>query len=62
MAKFKRARKAIKLWRKHIPRFQDHIDNTKLIIQFMNFIEECRDLTVEEWNFKLVLTANCNHF
>jgi hypothetical protein len=28
------------------------IVKTELIIQLMDFIEESRDLTIQEWNFK----------
>ena len=31
------------------------IDKVELIIQLMDFIEESRDLTIQEWNFKDVL-------
>jgi hypothetical protein len=55
MAKFKRARKVIHGWQKSLPNLAKLIDKVELIIQFMDFIEESRDLTIQEWNFKDVL-------
>jgi hypothetical protein len=48
MAKFKRARKALSKWQKHLPKLSNTIDSIKLIIQFIDLIEETRDLTVQE--------------
>jgi hypothetical protein len=55
MAKFKRARKAIQGWYKSLPNLAKLIDKVKLVIQLLYFIEESRDLTVQEWNFKEIL-------
>jgi hypothetical protein len=52
MAKFKRARKVIHGWQKSLPNLAKLIVKTELIIQLMDFIEESRDLTIQEWNFK----------
>jgi hypothetical protein len=52
MAKFKRARKVINGWQKSLPNLAKLIVKTELIIQLMDFIEESRDLTIQEWNFK----------
>ena len=52
MAKFKRARKAIQVWCKSLPNLEKLIDKVKLVIQLLDFIEESRDLTIQEWNFK----------
>jgi hypothetical protein len=48
MAKFKRARKDSSKWQKQLPKLANTIDNIKLIIQFIDLIEESRDLTVQE--------------
>jgi hypothetical protein len=55
MAKFKRARKVIQGWHKSLPNLAKLIDKVKMIIQLMDFIEESRDLTIQEWNLKDVL-------
>jgi hypothetical protein len=55
MAKFKRARKAIQVWCKSLPNLAKFIDKVKLVIQLLDFIEESRDLTIQEWNFKEIL-------
>jgi hypothetical protein len=55
MAKFRSARKVIHGWYKSLPNLAKLIDKVELIIQLMDFIEESRDLTIQEWNFKDVL-------
>jgi hypothetical protein len=55
MAKFKRARKVIHGWQKSLPNLAKLIVKAELIIQLMDFIEESRDLTIQEWNFKNAL-------
>jgi thymidylate synthase len=55
MAKFKRARKAIQGWYKSLPNLAKLIDKVKLVIQLLDFIEESRDLIIQEWNFKEIL-------
>jgi hypothetical protein len=54
-AKFKLARKFLKEWQKNIPRLASTIENTKLVIQLLDMIEESRDLEVHEWNFRDIL-------
>jgi hypothetical protein len=55
IAKFKRARKAIQVWCKSLPNLAKLIDKVKLVIQLLDFIEDSRDLTIQEWNFKEIL-------
>jgi hypothetical protein len=52
MAKFKRTRKAVKLWHKRLPNLASTIENTKLVVQPLDYIEETRYLTIQERNFK----------
>jgi hypothetical protein len=52
MAKFKRARKVLHGWQKSLPNLAKLISKVEMIIQLMDFIEESRDLTIQEWNFK----------
>jgi endonuclease/exonuclease/phosphatase family metal-dependent hydrolase len=55
MAKFKRACKHIHGWCKSLPNLTKLIDKVKLVVQLLDFIEESRDLTIQEWNFKEIL-------
>jgi hypothetical protein len=54
-AKLKLSRKHLKEWQKNLPKLAKTIDNTKLVIQFIDLIEEHRDLEVQEWNFRRLL-------
>jgi hypothetical protein len=58
MAKLNRARKAIQGWQKSIPNLEKVIDKVKMVIQLLDFIEEIRDLTIHEWNFKDILVQH----
>jgi hypothetical protein len=58
MAKFKRAREVLTHWQKQLPKLAHTIANTKLIIQFIELIEESRDLTVHEWNLRDIITSH----
>jgi hypothetical protein len=52
MEKFKKkTRKAINEWHRKLPSLNLMIDNIKLVTQFLDLVEESRDLTVQEWNF-----------
>ena len=51
-AKFKNLRRVIKAWQKHLSSLKSNIANVKLVLIFVYLIEEFRDLTVEEWNFR----------
>jgi hypothetical protein len=55
MAKLKRTRKAIQGWHKSLPNLAKLIDKVKMVIQLLDFIEESKDLTIHEWNFKDIL-------
>lgn len=54
VAKFKDMRKVLKVWQSNASNLKKTIANVKLTLAFMLFIEEFRDLTVVEWNFKLL--------
>jgi hypothetical protein len=58
MAKFERARKVLKQWHRNLPIISSSIENIKLIIQFLDIVEEMRDLTLQEWNFHNILIQN----
>ena len=54
-AKFKNLRRVVKAWQSHLSNLKENIRNVKLILEFLCMIEEFRDLTLMEWNFKAVL-------
>jgi regulator of replication initiation timing len=56
MAKFKNLRRVLKAWQKHISGLMANITNVKAVLSLMEILEEHRDLTVEEWNFKDLLS------
>lgn len=52
MAKFKNLRRELKHWSSNISNLAMTIGNTKSVINLIDIIEETRDLTLEEWNFR----------
>jgi exonuclease III len=56
-AKFKNLRAALKVWKASLSNLKVAIDNVKLVLAFLQFIEELRDLTIPEWNFKGILES-----
>lgn len=54
-AKMKKLRGALKAWHVTLSNLKTAIANTKLLIQFFEVIEEVRDLSLPEWNFKDIL-------
>jgi len=54
-AKFKHLRHALKQWNQSLSSLKDNIVNVKLILSFLSFIEEFRDLSLIEWNFRKLL-------
>lgn len=56
MEKFKNLRRVLKAWQKHISSLTTNIANVKIVLSFMEILEEHKDLTIEEWNFKDLLS------
>ena len=54
-AKFKNLRRVLKAWQQNISSLSATISNVKLVFSFMEILEEHRDLSLEEWNFKDIL-------
>jgi hypothetical protein len=54
-AKLKSSRKCLIECEKNLPKLAKTIENTKLVIQFIDLIEEHRDLEIQEWNFRDLL-------
>lgn len=58
MARFKNLRRVLRSWQAHISSLSLLIINVKLLINFMEVLEEYRDLSLQEWNFKALLNEN----
>jgi hypothetical protein len=56
MAKFKNLRRVLKAWKKHISSLSANIEKVNLILSLMELLEKHRDLSLEEWNFKNLLS------
>lgn len=54
-AKLKNLRRIIKDSATQFSTYARTIDNTNILLNFMDCIEEGRDLTIEEWNFRAIL-------
>ena len=54
--KFKNPRRVIKQWQKHLSSLKANIAGVKLVLSFIGFVEEFRDLSPQEWNFIELLT------
>jgi hypothetical protein len=61
ITKLKSIRKALKIWHKGLRNITNTLEYTKLVIQFLNFFEEARDLTIQEWNFRDILLSRVQH-
>lgn len=55
-AKFKNLRRVLKAWQRNLSSLSANISNVKLVLSFMELLEEHRDLSLEEWNFKEILS------
>jgi hypothetical protein len=51
-SKFKNTRKVLKDWQRSLPKIDKTVGHIKLLIEFIDIIEEHRDLSIEEWNFR----------
>jgi hypothetical protein len=54
-AKFKCVRKVLKDWQRSLPKIDITVKNIKLLIELIDNMEEHRDLSIEEWNFREIL-------
>lgn len=54
-AKFKNLRRVLKAWHLQISNHKITIANVKLVLSLLEMLEDCMDLTIQEWNFKEVL-------
>jgi hypothetical protein len=59
--KFKHTRKTLKEWQRSLPNIDKTVRQIKVLIEFIDIIEEHRDLSIEEWNFReLLQTKNAD--
>jgi hypothetical protein len=55
IAKFKNLRRVLGTWQGHISNLNTTISNNRVTLSFLDMIEESRDLTLEEWNFRKII-------
>lgn len=53
--KFKNLRRKLRAWQAQISSLNNLISNVKLIMSFLELVEEYKDLSLMEWNFKEIL-------
>jgi hypothetical protein len=58
MEKFKNLRRVLRLWHTRPSNLAATITNNKLVLQFLDVLEEFRHLSLEEWNFRTILHDN----
>jgi hypothetical protein len=58
MANFKNLRSILRCWYAQIPNLAKIIQNNKMVLHLLDTIEEHRDLSLEEWNFKQLVQEN----
>jgi hypothetical protein len=51
-AKLKNLRRVLRAWQGQLSNLNTTINNNKVMLSFLDMIEESRDLTLEEWNFR----------
>jgi len=61
-AKFKNMRKVLRSWQQNLSSLKRILNNVKVILSLLEIIEECRDLTIMEQNFKETLIGKINQF
>jgi hypothetical protein len=54
-AKFKIVRKVLKDWQRSLSKIDKTVRDIKLLIEFIDNIEEHQDLFIEEWNFRDIM-------
>jgi hypothetical protein len=57
-AKFKNLRRVLKAWQLQLSNLASVISNNQMVILFLDILEEFRDLSHEEWNFRFVVQDN----
>jgi hypothetical protein len=57
-AKLKFLRRSLRAWQQNLSSLAKTIENNKLVLRFMDILEEFRDLSLEKWNFRQVVKSN----
>lgn len=60
VAKLKNIRRIFKEWSKLLPGLAKTIISTKQVISFLDILEESRDLSLQEWNFRAIVQEHLN--
>jgi hypothetical protein len=60
MAKFKNLRRVLRCWHAQISNLATTIKNNKMVLGFLDTMEEHRDLSLEEWNSRQIVQDNLN--
>jgi hypothetical protein len=55
IAKLKNLRRVLRAWEGQLSNLNTTINNNKVMLSFLDMIEESRDLTLEEWNFRKII-------
>lgn len=61
-SKFKNLRRVLKSWKKLLPSREKTIQNCKDSISFLDMVEEVRDLSLQEWNFREMVREQLSSF
>jgi hypothetical protein len=57
-AKLKFLRRTLRAWQQNLSSLVNTIENNKLVLKFMDILEEFRYLSLEEWNFRQIVKSN----
>jgi hypothetical protein len=57
-AKFKNLRRVLKVWHAQLSNINVTIQNNKVMLFRLDAMEEFRDLSLKEWNFRNVVREN----
>jgi hypothetical protein len=60
MAKFKNLKRVLRWWYAQISNLATTIQNNKMVMNFLDNMEEHRYLSLEEWNFRQIVQENFN--
>jgi hypothetical protein len=48
----------LRAWQQNLPSLAKTIENYKLVLRFLDILDEFRELSLEEWNFRHVVKSN----
>jgi hypothetical protein len=57
-AKFKNLRRVLKAWHNQLASLAKTIGSNRMALFLLDYLEEHRDLSLEEWNFRLIIQGN----